>query len=262
MVGAPGTVSIMLADSYRNLPRPRVEGHGLQGEIHDLLKEAILSGDLAPGARLLQAPLAEHFGTSQTPVREALRRLIQEKLIDYVPRRGAFVREPQREEVEDVYSLRAELEVWAARRFPARATARQRSALRRELRNLTEAAAADDYPGFVDADMALHEAICEGSGSELLVEIWTAMDNRIRGLRTSTRRATTRRYPELAVEHQAIVDALVTGDVDAAEQALRTHLAEGPGDILEPAEPDAITPEVRNGAGPRTAEGGAAAERP
>jgi DNA-binding GntR family transcriptional regulator len=226
----------MRADPYRDLPHPRVDGHGLQGEIHDVLRDAILAGSLPPGARLLQAPLAEHFGTSQTPVREALRRLIQEKLIEYVPRRGAFVREPERTEVEDVYSLRAELEVWAAHRFPLRATGRQRAELRHHLRTLTKAAAADDYQRFVDADMALHQTICEGSGSELLVEIWTAMDNRIRGLRTSIRRATTRRYPELAIEHREIVEGLLRGDVPAAERALRTHLAEGPADILTPAE--------------------------
>ena len=229
-------MSIMRADPYQDLARPRADGHGLQGEIHDALREAILAGSLPPGARLLQAPLAEHFGTSQTPVREALRRLVQENLIEYVPRRGTFVRQPERTEVEDVYSLRAELEVWAAHRFPLRATARQRADLGRHLRNLSRAAAADDYQGFVDADMALHQTICEGSGSRLLVEIWTAMDSRVRGLRTSTRPATTRRYPELAVEHQEIVEGLLGGDVPAAERALRTHLARGPGDILEPAE--------------------------
>lgn len=227
---------MMRPDPYADLPRPHVDGHGLQGEIHDALRDAILTGGLPPGARLLQAPLAEHFGTSQTPVREALRRLIQENLIEYVPRRGAFVRQPERTEVEDVYSLRAELEVWAVHRFPLRATARQRADLRRHLRDLSEAAAADDYQGFVDADMGLHQTICEGSGSRLLVEIWTAMDSRVRGLRTSTRRATRRRYPELATEHQEIVEALLGGDVRAAEKALRAHLAEGPGDILEAAE--------------------------
>lgn len=233
-VEPPGNLSIMsdLTKSYATLARPHSEGHGLQGEIHSTLKAAILGGELAPGFRLLQVPLAQHFGTSQTPVREALRRLVQEKLVEYVPRRGMYVRQPVQAEVEDVYSLRAELEVWAARRFVSRATEEQRAELSRHLDDLATATAADDYQAFIDADMALHETICRGSGSTLLVEIWTAMDNRVRGLRVSTREATRRRYPELAVEHEQIVRALLDGDVDLAERGLRQHLAEGPADIL------------------------------
>lgn len=224
----------MSETAYLALPRPQSEGHGLQGEIHQTLKSAILSGALAPGTRLLQVQLADHFGTSQTPVREALRRLIQERLAEYVPRRGTYVREPRAAEVEDIYSLRAELEVWAARRFITRASEEERAELEQHLTDLNAAAAADAYLHFVDADMALHETICRGSGSPLLVEIWTAIDNRVRGLRTSSRRATTRRYPELAVEHSEIVRALLAGDAIAAEASLRKHLAEGPADILQP----------------------------
>lgn len=224
------TLSIMSVRDA-NLPLPRATGHGLQGEIYDMLKEAIVTGALAPGERLLQLSLAEHFGTSQTPVREALRRLVQESLVEYVPRRGTYVRKPRLSEVEDVYSLRAELEVWAARRFVERASEQDRAALQEHLRGLTKAAAEDDYQRFVDADMRLHEAVCRGSGSSLLFEIWTSVDNRVRGLRAASRSATSRRYPGLVEQHRAIVEALLHGDPETGERLIREHMAAGPQDI-------------------------------
>lgn len=212
-----------------DLPRPR--GDGLQAEIYETLRTAILGGTLAPGERLLELHLARHFGTSQTPVREALRHLTQERLVEYRPRRGTYVRMPRLEEVADVYSLRAELEVWAARRFMSRATAEDHERLLVNVGELDRAATHGDYTGVVNADMQVHRALCEASGSPLLLEIWTAIDNRVRGLRASSSPPSKAALKDLADQHRGIVDAVLSGDAEAAEQLIREHMRAAPPDI-------------------------------
>lgn len=138
---------------------------------------------------------------------------------------------PRLAELEDVYSLRAELEVWAARRFLTRATDNDREPLLTILDELERAALHGDYGAVVKADMQVHRTICEGSGSPLLLEIWTAIDSRVRGLRARTRPPSRAELKELVDRHRRIVDAVLSGDEDRTERLIRDHMRTAPRDI-------------------------------
>src|SRR3712207_1750546 len=100
----------------------RVVATGLADEIAFRLQAAILDGEFAPGTHLQQDDLCARFGVSRTPVREALRKLQAQHLVDLVPNKGATVRTPSRDELSEVYVLRAELEALAAELAATRIT--------------------------------------------------------------------------------------------------------------------------------------------
>lgn len=210
------------ATGIRSLPRLR--GAGLQEEIYQALRQAILRGALPPGERLRELSLARQFGTSQTPVREALRRLGQEGLVTTFPHRGTFVTRLSPAEVEEVYSLRAELESWAARRFVERAAPADLEALRGHLAAMRAAAARGDPAGVVEADLWFHRALCEGSGSALLVQLWTLIDGRVRGMMPVANLLYAGGLQQVAEIHGPILEALQAGDAAAAEARIRQHM--------------------------------------
>ena len=94
----------------------------LSEEAYDVLREAILGGRLQPGARIVEADIARQMATSRSPVREAVRKLEHEGLVEYVPRRGTIVVGLSRDDVADAYQLRAHLEAYGARLAATRAS--------------------------------------------------------------------------------------------------------------------------------------------
>src|SRR6266508_5463959 len=97
-----------------NVNRDGVRATSLADEIAYRLEAAIVTQEMPPGTRLRQEELCERFGVSRTPIREALRKLQAQRLVVFVPNKGATVRIPTRQEIEDVYDLRAEIEGFAA----------------------------------------------------------------------------------------------------------------------------------------------------
>lgn len=192
-------------------------------EVYDRLRAAILSGALAPGARLTELGLARQFGTSQAPVREALRRLEQEGLARAFPRRGTYVTRLTREEVEEVYSLRAELEAYAVRRYIERADPDALARPRQLLGALREAARRDDQPALVEADLRFHRALCDGAGNALLSQVWSPIDGRVRGM-MAVGDLLTGDLARIAELHLPLVEAIEARDAPRAEAALREHL--------------------------------------
>ena len=128
--------------------------------VRDLLEEAILEGDLKPGERLRAEALAQRFGTSRTPVREALLQLEAQGLVDVEPNRGAVVRSFDRDDLFDLYQLRALLEPRAA----ALATPRVSE---QDIEALDALCEAEDH---MAANEAFHRIILEAAGSHALTE--------------------------------------------------------------------------------------------
>src|SRR3954469_1235005 len=109
--------------------RETIVATGLADEIAFRVQAAILDGEYPPGTHLQQDELCARFGVSRTPVREALRKLQAQHLVDLVPNKGATVRTPSRSELTEVYALRAELEGFAAELAAANMTGRELAAL-------------------------------------------------------------------------------------------------------------------------------------
>lgn len=194
-----------------------------QQEVYARLRAAILSGALAPGARLTELDLARQFGTSQAPIREALRRLEQEGLVRAFPRRGTYVTRLTAPEIEEVYSLRAELEAYAVRRYIERADRDALALPRRLLAELRDAAARDDQAALVEADLRFHRALCDGAGNDLLGQVWSLIDGRVRGMMAvgDLLSGDLRRIAEL---HLPLVAAIEARDTTRAEALIREHL--------------------------------------
>jgi len=104
------------------LPLPKIQGRVLRQEVCDALRQAILAGDLPQGSRVLEAQVASSLGVSRAPVREALRQLVQEGLIEFYPHRGAVVVGLPDDEIDVIYQLRATIDAEAISRVCATAT--------------------------------------------------------------------------------------------------------------------------------------------
>jgi DNA-binding GntR family transcriptional regulator len=188
------------------------------------LQEAILAGDLAPGAPLRLEELARSLGMSISPVREAVRQLESLGLAVHVPHRGARVSELAIEDLRDTYEVRLALETLAVRRAAERFAEADGSISTEHLDRWAEAHRRGDSVEARREHAAFHFSLYEASGSEWLVRlIRPAWENseRYRAL-SLPKRGTLKRRKQ---EHEAILDACVRHDPDEAERQLRSHLA-------------------------------------
>ncbi|WP_431780213.1 FCD domain-containing protein [Streptomyces chumphonensis] len=192
--------------------------HSVRAQILSALREALLEGELEPG-RVYSAPvLAERFGVSPTPVREAMQQLAAEGAVETVPNRGFRVAERSSSDLAELTEVRALLEV-----PPLLALARSLPAERwRPLRPLAQAtvthAARGERGAYAEADLAFHRALLELTGNRHLVRV--AEDVRRRCVRPPQSPGAVL---AAAREHVLLLDALAAGDLVAAERLLRDH---------------------------------------
>ncbi len=191
-------------------------------EVHRRLRHQLLLGAWPPGARLREAELAASFGVSRTPVREAVRRLLQEGLLEARSTQGVRVRRPDLRAALDAYDVRERLEGMAARQAARRASLRDRRELL-ALLGAVEAAAAEDEATQVEADLTFHRRVAELSVNESLIRALETLAGHVTPLKVHTRdqnAADTTR-----AQHRAVAEAILAGDGDAAEAAMRAHVA-------------------------------------
>jgi DNA-binding GntR family transcriptional regulator len=201
-----------------------LERRVLREEIRDHLMRDILEGRLAPGERIVETRMAQQFGVSQAPVREALRDLEMFGFIATSPFRGAVVREMSPEDLVQVYPIRAVLEGLAARDAATRLDERGLARLQRFVETMRKAAARGDNRAQIDADFQFHLAIVEASGNWLLKQYWERM--RLANTTLLTVARSRHSMMEIADRHVPVLDALRARDPDAAERAMRLHIEE------------------------------------
>jgi DNA-binding GntR family transcriptional regulator len=193
----------------------------LREQIKDLLLQRILEGTYAPGDRLVETRIAQELGTSQAPVREALRDLELLRFVESTPFRGARVREVSDEELAEIYPVRAALEEVAARGAAVSLDGRI-DELAAELDAMRRAAAEGDLHQQVEHDVRFHRLIVEASGNATLLEVWSSL--RVEARTLITLLATGIDRSELAEMHGPILEALERCDPDAAGRAARRHV--------------------------------------
>jgi len=197
----------------------------LAEQIAGSIRQAIAQGQIPPGARLLEAPLAREMGTSRAPVREALSQLEREGLVIKEPNRGARVVELTEETVREVASLRGLLEGFAASLAAERLTASQFAALDTILADMDRAAHRGEYARLVELDYQFHAFICRASGHQTLYETWSAISGKVR-LYLSTTNLMYRDLKLVARGHDEIVAALRTRNKSRANRVMQEHLGE------------------------------------
>ena len=193
----------------------------LREQIKEILLERILRGELEPGERLVETRLARELGTSQAPVREALRDLELLRLVESEPFRGARVRAVDDAQLLPVFPVRAALEELAARQAAARSTG-DVGPLERELDAMREAAALGDWRKQISHDLSFHRTVVELAHNELLLQSWLVL-----GIEVSTAFAVYWTYwdqSELAEFHVPIVEAIRAGEVARAGAEARKHV--------------------------------------
>lgn len=192
-------------------------------QIYLILRERIIRNDIAPGARVREPEISLEFAVSRQPVREALIRLSVEGLVEVRPQRGTFVRKIAMSEVLDARFVREAIEADIVKELAASHVA----GLVEELRNQVfdqQRAAAQDPLRFMELDEHFHRTLAEAAGK-------TYARNLIEGVKLQmdrVRHLTLHQFPmdDLVQQHTAIVDAIETSDIVAAESAMRTHLRE------------------------------------
>jgi DNA-binding GntR family transcriptional regulator len=206
------------------MPSPEAD-ESLVDEIAANIRARIMSGEFAIGTPLRQAALAEEFGVSRTPIREALRQLQNGGLIEVLPNRGAVIRVPTPWEVREAYEVRAELEGMAARRAAERITRAQLRTLsgsNEVLRGALNEGGSSDTQA---ANDSFHTIICAAAGNEWL----TAMVARInesfpRNVSSLALAGNERHRQENVAEHDAIIAAFEAGDATLARDAMHVHI--------------------------------------
>ncbi len=194
----------------------------LRDQIHEHLRNAIIGGDLAPGTPVVEADLAARFGASRTPVREALRRLESEGLLQPRGRRGSVVRAIDRAEVECIFEIREALESLAARRAARAIGPDDLGTLRSHLDGMR--AALDDPGAMERSDTAFHDVILANAHGERLRRMLGDVREELIGHRLLSLTGPARRRASLD-EHEAIYAALAAHDEEAAAAATARHIA-------------------------------------
>ena len=198
------------------------------------IEEEILLGKLSPGARLDEKMLAERFGVSRTPVREALWHLNSSGLVEMRRHHGAIVRRLSLVELVEMFQVMAEIEGLCARLSARRMTLAERQHLREIHKIGIRHVAAQNYEEFFENNNEFHEAIFVGSKNSFLVGEAKRLRNRV----NPHRHYITYQPGSMArsiKEHETIIEAIERNDDDAAQQLMRSHvnmLGEGVADFI------------------------------
>ena len=192
----------------------------MSDRIRRVLADRIITGQLAPGERLVEMRIAEEFRTSQAPVREALRELETLRLVESEPYRGTRVREVGPREMVEANSIRGALEHFAAE--TAAEILRSGSCeLRATLTRLHDAARANSHDDYAHFDTEFHRGIVAAAGNRILLQTWDSL-----GFETRVKMMLARYNPDLSqvvYQHDTILDALEAGDGVLAGKLLRDH---------------------------------------
>ncbi len=195
----------------------------VSGQVYARLRSEIVSLNLKPGHVLSESELSKWLGVSRTPIRQALKKLEEEGFVQSVPHLGTFVSLLDMNTLIESQFIRESLECSLTRRAATHMDDAFRSSLLTILEKQKEALSADEFERFYLLDQDFHKLICSFSrltGIWKTVELVTAHLNRVRRLSLPLPFVPS----EVIGQHQGIVDALIDGDEDAAEQAMRVHL--------------------------------------
>ena len=192
----------------------------------DEIRSLILSGELAPGDRLIEERLTERLGVSRPPIREALRILQQEGLVRSIPRRGSVVAEIDADDVREIYSLRWALERLAIELIVPVRDGSVLDPLRERLEQIREAAGTGDQQALLDANLDFHLTLCALPGHRRLLRAYQSIVAQLRLCMARNLRFRAQLYhdPQDAVRrHERLLAVIEQGDLEAIDAEIRAH---------------------------------------
>lgn len=202
---------------------PRLERSMLSDQVSQVITDGLLDGRFKPGDCLVEGELAKMLGISRSPIREALVELQKAGLITKQPGKRAVIRSWSTRDLEELFAIRALLEGYAARLVVSRDEELELDRLREIVVEMRQAADNDDFTELVRLDLAFHEELWKMSGNTLLQ---TVLD----GLKQQFRLFLTMNWKfhgganRVHANHQAVIDALESGNPDTAEEVMKMHV--------------------------------------
>ena len=196
----------------------------IRSQIYQILRNALWRGEFTPGQRLQEVDLANQLHVSRSPVREALRQLAADGLVIEIPNKGVYVKTFTAKDIDEIFDVRLMLESYAIRRSPQNMTDGQRAHLMEILQVLEQTHESWDLDRYVVADDDLHKQIIQLGGNSLVDDLYYRVRSmnqqfRIRSLSSHNR------FQDSVAEHQDLITALVTGEVERAIEVNSRHLA-------------------------------------
>lgn len=195
----------------------------LREVVFDVLRNAITSGLLPPGERLMENQLAEQLRVSRTPVREAIRKLEQEGFVVMVPRRGTYVADLSIRDINEVFEIRTALEVLAAGLAAERIAEDDLEHLERLLVEIGDYIEQGDVEKIVEADCRFHDILYGATNNKTLASIISNLREKFTAFRTISYAYPGRAKRSLE-EHRRLVEALAQRNAAAAQQLARKHM--------------------------------------
>ncbi len=201
----------------------RIEVRILHQDVAGKLREMIRKGVLIRGQRIVEADICAEIGVSRTPLREALRVLESEGLVELIPHRGAYIRKPSKTEINEMFEVMGLLESACARLAAQKMNAAAFGRFERLHRRIEKYYAAGDRDKYIAANNQLHAFIQELAGNSVLDDIVGKLRRKVALYRHQQIYA-PRRLDESMAEHREILEAFRRRDSAAAEAAMKNHL--------------------------------------
>ncbi|WP_327128713.1 GntR family transcriptional regulator [Streptomyces sp. NBC_01727] len=203
----------------------RIPRQLLSDQVYTLLRDWIVSGELVPGQRLVESEIARRVGTSQTPPREAIKRLAYEGLVVSQPHRGTRVARISERQAQDVRDIRVMFEEYVARRIAGRLDAEHTRLLTDDVTQLRRAVNKGDIAAFRSADMSFHRHVCEAARNDALIRLWRMIESSLWDLHVLGDPRYVGGWGALAEHHAELLDVLRSGDPDVAGPMFAAHAA-------------------------------------
>ena len=188
------------------------------------IKEAILSGKLKPGDRIVEAELAEMMAISRFPIREALVYLEKEGLVVTSPFKGTYVSQFDQKDLEELYTLRSALEELAIRILMEKINKGKIAKLESILKAIEKAAQKKNVEKLISEDLRFHRTICELSNHRKLLDMWLTLEEQLRSF--ILLEDIYQGSDQLLQTHYPLLEAIKSGDGQLAEERMRSHLME------------------------------------
>lgn len=195
----------------------------LRDVVFNTLRQAILTGELSPGERLMEIHLANRLGVSRTPIREAIRKLELEGLVTMIPRRGAEVAQITEKSMNDVLEVRSAMDVLCVELACDRITPEEIERLKNACDVFEQAVKNKDVKEIAQADVALHDIIAEATGNARLVQLISNLSQQMYRYRLEYIKDSSQ-HDKLVEEHRIIYESIVKKDKETAKEAAKLHI--------------------------------------
>lgn len=197
----------------------------ITAQVTNAIRDAIVTGEYEPGKKLSEAALSEQYAISRTPIREALKQLEREGLVEIIPRVGTCVSKPTEKELTELFTVKEVLEGLAAGLLAESGNQKMIKEVEKAVAEMEKAVQTSDHKLYVESNNLFHKAILEGSDNSKLDYSLNLLLNQIPYSRyVYLSIEVPNRLEKSLQEHQAVLAAILRGDREEAEKSMREHV--------------------------------------